>query len=94
MVRAFSAVPELLRALREHGLKISIASSAKKEKLEVYLRIAETSGLIDEIVSSEDVSESKPARMSSMWRSSACMSRRRTRLAIHHTTRSLPASSG
>ncbi|MBT2794287.1 HAD family hydrolase [Paraburkholderia strydomiana] len=61
MVRPFSAVPELLRALRERGLKIAIASSAKKEELEVYIGIAGVGELIDERVSSEDVGESKPA---------------------------------
>jgi len=61
MVRPFSAVPELLRALRERGLKIAIASSAKKEELEVYIGIAGVEQLIDERVSSEDVGESKPA---------------------------------
>jgi beta-phosphoglucomutase-like phosphatase (HAD superfamily) len=61
MVRAFSAVPELLCALRERGLKLAVASSAKKDELQAYLEIAEISGLIDELVSSEDVSESKPA---------------------------------
>jgi phosphoglycolate phosphatase-like HAD superfamily hydrolase len=61
MVRPFSAVPELLRALCERGLKIAIASSAKKEELEVYIGIAGVGELIDERVSAEDVGESKPA---------------------------------
>ncbi|MBT2794589.1 HAD family hydrolase [Paraburkholderia strydomiana] len=61
MVRPFSAVPELLGTLRERGLKIAIASSAKKEELEVYIGIAGVGELIDERVSSEDVGESKPA---------------------------------
>jgi HAD superfamily hydrolase (TIGR01509 family) len=61
MVRSFSAVPDLIHVLRKRGLKIAIASSAKKEELEVYLRIAEIAGLVDVTISSEDVSESKPA---------------------------------
>lgn len=61
MVRSFSAVPDLMRALRKRGRKVAIASSAKKEELEAYLRIAEIAGLVDVKISSEDVSESKPA---------------------------------
>jgi HAD superfamily hydrolase (TIGR01509 family) len=61
MVRSFSAVPDLIHVLRKRGLKIAIASSAKKEELEVYLRIAEIARLVDVTISSEDVSESKPA---------------------------------
>src|ERR1700710_3006565 len=40
MVRPFSAVPELLRRVREAGLKVAVASSAKKSELDVYLEIA------------------------------------------------------
>lgn len=61
MVHAFSAVPDLVRTLRERGLKIAVASSAKKEELEVYLRIAEIDAMVDVKISSDDVSESKPA---------------------------------
>jgi len=61
MIRPFAAVPELMRALRERGLKIAIASSAKKDELEVYIGIAGVGELIDAKVSSEDVGESKPA---------------------------------
>src|SRR5690349_14811441 len=61
LVRPFSAVPDLLRRSRDAGLRIAIASSAKKDELEKYLDIARIQKLIDEIVSSEDVEESKPA---------------------------------
>jgi HAD superfamily hydrolase (TIGR01549 family) len=61
LVRPFSAVPDLLQRSRNAGLRISIASSAKKDELEKYLDIAGIKKLIDEIVSSEDVEESKPA---------------------------------
>jgi beta-phosphoglucomutase-like phosphatase (HAD superfamily) len=53
-------VPDLLQRTREAGLRIAIASSAKDE-LEKYLDIAGVKKLIDEMVSSEDVEESKPA---------------------------------
>jgi HAD superfamily hydrolase (TIGR01509 family) len=61
MVRPFSAVPDLMNALRQRGLKIAIASSAKKDALQAYLRIAAIGELVDETVSSADVDESKPA---------------------------------
>ncbi|SAK73248.1 HAD family hydrolase [Caballeronia pedi] len=61
MVRPFAAVPELLKKLREAGVKLAVASSAKKDELEVYLKIAAIADLLDVTVSSEDVEQSKPA---------------------------------
>jgi phosphoglycolate phosphatase-like HAD superfamily hydrolase len=61
LVQPFSAVPNLLQRSRNAGLRIAIASSAKKDELEKYLDIARVRRLIDETVSSEDVDESKPA---------------------------------
>jgi len=40
LVRPFSAVPELLRCVREAGLKVAVASSAKESELGVYFDIA------------------------------------------------------
>lgn len=61
LVRPFSAVPELLKRSRDAGLQIAIASSAKRNELEKYLEIAGVRTMVDAIVSSEDVDESKPA---------------------------------
>jgi phosphoglycolate phosphatase-like HAD superfamily hydrolase len=61
LVRPFSAVPDLLRRVRDAGLQIAIASSAKKDELEKYLDIAHITGLVDLKTSSDDVEESKPA---------------------------------
>jgi phosphoglycolate phosphatase-like HAD superfamily hydrolase len=61
LVRPFSAVPELFRRVREAGLKIAVASSAKASELDVYLAIAGIADLIDAATSSEDVGQSKPA---------------------------------
>ena len=47
LVRPFSAVPELLRRVREAGLKVAVASSAKKSELAVYLDIACIKDLLD-----------------------------------------------
>lgn len=61
MVRPFSAVPELLQRVRDAGLKVAVASSAKKEELDIYLDIAKISGLVDESTCSSDADKSKPA---------------------------------
>src|SRR3569833_1719649 len=37
LVRPFTAMPELLQLCRDAGLRIAIASSAKKDELEKYL---------------------------------------------------------
>ena len=52
LVRPFSAVPELLRRVHEAGLKVAVASSAKKSELEVYLDIACIKDLVDVATSS------------------------------------------
>jgi HAD superfamily hydrolase (TIGR01549 family) len=61
LVRPFSAVPNLLRRVREAGLQIAIASSAKKDEVDKYLDIARIVDLVDLATSSDDVDESKPA---------------------------------
>jgi HAD superfamily hydrolase (TIGR01509 family) len=61
MVRPFSAVPDLLRRVRDAGIKVAIASSAKEDELDTYLEIAGITKLVDEITSSTDAAESKPA---------------------------------
>ena len=61
LVRPFSAVPKLLQRAREAGLRVAVASSAKKDELEKYLDIAGISDLVDVTTSSDDVEELKPA---------------------------------
>jgi HAD superfamily hydrolase (TIGR01549 family) len=61
LVRPFSAVPDLLRRVREAGLQIAIASSAKKDEVDKYLDIARIVDLVHLTTSSDDVDESKPA---------------------------------
>ena len=56
-----SAVPELLRRVRDAGLKVAVASSAKASELEVYLEIARARDLVDIAISSQDAEQSKPA---------------------------------
>ena len=61
LVRPFSAVPDLLRRVRDAGLRIAIGSSAKKDELDEYLDIARIADLVEVKASSEDAKESKPA---------------------------------
>lgn len=61
LVRPFSAVPDLLRRVRDAGLRIAVASSAKKVEVEKYLEIAGITDLVELTTSSDDVEESKPA---------------------------------
>jgi phosphoglycolate phosphatase-like HAD superfamily hydrolase len=61
LVRPFSAVPDLLRRVRDAGVRIAIGSSAKKDELEKYLEIAGIADLVEVTASSEDAEESKPA---------------------------------
>jgi HAD superfamily hydrolase (TIGR01509 family) len=61
LVRPFSTVPDLLRRVRDAGVGIAVASSAKKDELETYLDIAGIADLVDVTTSSDDVEESKPA---------------------------------
>jgi HAD superfamily hydrolase (TIGR01549 family) len=61
LVRPFSAVPDLLRRVRDAGLKVAIASSAKEDEIDKYLDIARITDLVDLTTSSDDVKESKPA---------------------------------
>jgi HAD superfamily hydrolase (TIGR01509 family) len=60
MVRPFSAVPELLRRVRNAGVTVAVASSAKKSELDIYLEIAGVKELVDMTTSSEDAEQSKP----------------------------------
>jgi beta-phosphoglucomutase-like phosphatase (HAD superfamily) len=61
LVRPFAAVPELLRRVREAGLKVAVGSSSKQEELETYLDIAGVADLVEAKVSKDDVEQSKPA---------------------------------
>jgi phosphoglycolate phosphatase-like HAD superfamily hydrolase len=51
----------MLRRVRHGGLRIAIASSAKKDELAKYLDIAGIADLVDVTTCSDDVEESKPA---------------------------------
>jgi len=59
-VRAFPAVRQLLQRLRDDGVRIVLASSAKADELEVYKKLIGSEGLLDAETSSDDAEKSKP----------------------------------
>jgi phosphoglycolate phosphatase-like HAD superfamily hydrolase len=61
LVRPFSAVPHLLRQVTNAGVRIAVASSAKKDELDKYLDIARIADLVEVTTSSDDVEQSKPS---------------------------------
>src|ERR1700754_741392 len=48
LVRPFSAVPDLLRRVRDAGIRVAVASSAKKAELGKYLDIAHIADLVED----------------------------------------------
>lgn len=59
-LKAFPQVPELLERMRNSGLELFIASSAKQDELAKLLEIAGATGFIEEETSSDDAQHSKP----------------------------------
>ena len=59
-LKAFPATRELLLKMRERGLKLAVATSAKEDELKPLLKIAGAADLIEEKTSSDDAENSKP----------------------------------
>ena len=59
-VRAFGSVRELFQKIKDDGLRLALASSAKQDELAVYKRIADIEDLVEEETSSDDADKSKP----------------------------------
>ena len=59
-LHAFPKTRELLTKIRHSGLALAVASSAKKEELEPFLRLANVLDLIEGATSSADAESSKP----------------------------------
>ena len=58
--RAFPKVRELFLALRDRGLKLALASSAKKDEIEHYKKLARIEDLVEAETSADDAKRSKP----------------------------------
>ena len=59
-VKPFPKVRELLSHMKESGIRVSIASSAGKEQLEAYLKIANIEDIVEESSSADDAERAKP----------------------------------
>jgi HAD superfamily hydrolase (TIGR01549 family) len=59
-VRAFPQVRELFERIRQDGLRIALASSAKEDELKTYKEIARITDLVEEETSADDADKSKP----------------------------------
>lgn len=59
-VKPFPRVRELLQRVKKDGKQIALASSAKKDEIEIYKRIAHIEDLVEEQTSSDDAERSKP----------------------------------
>ena len=59
-MKPFPGVRELFERIKADGLRIALASSAKKEELERYKEIAGIADLVDAETSSDDAEKSKP----------------------------------
>lgn len=59
-LKAFPSTRELLQRMRDEGLKLVVASSAKEDELNPLLKIAGAADLVEEKTSSDDAENSKP----------------------------------
>lgn len=59
-LQPFPGARRLIEVMREHGLKIAIASSAEKDELQSLLQVVGATDLIEEETSSADTKQSKP----------------------------------
>ena len=59
-VRAFPRVRELFQRIKDDGLRLALASSAKQDELAAYKKIARIEDLVEEETSADDADKSKP----------------------------------
>jgi HAD superfamily hydrolase (TIGR01549 family) len=59
-VKSFPAVRELFQRVKDEGLQIALASSAKGDELQTYKKLARIEDLVEEETSSDDAEKSKP----------------------------------
>jgi HAD superfamily hydrolase (TIGR01509 family) len=59
-VKPFSRVRELMQRMKQAGIKVALASSAKRDELDAYKKIANIEDLVDENTSADDADRAKP----------------------------------
>jgi HAD superfamily hydrolase (TIGR01509 family) len=60
LVQPFPKVRELFLHLKQSGIRAALASSANKDDLDIYKKIANIADVIDESTSADDTDRSKP----------------------------------
>jgi HAD superfamily hydrolase (TIGR01509 family) len=59
-VKPFAGVRDLMQRMKTEGIRVSIASSAEREQLETYLKLANIEDLVEESSTADDAKRSKP----------------------------------
>ena len=59
-IRPFSLVRELFERIRQDGMKITLASSAKEDEVAEYKKLLQITDLVDEATSADDAEQTKP----------------------------------
>jgi len=59
-VKPFPSVRELVQRMKAADLRFALSSSANKDELEVYKKIANISDLVEEDISADDANRAKP----------------------------------
>jgi phosphoglycolate phosphatase-like HAD superfamily hydrolase len=60
-IRPLSCVPDLFQRIRDEGLRITLASSAKANELAEYVKLAGIGDFVEKETSKDEVEESKPS---------------------------------
>lgn len=60
-VRPLPAASDLIEMLHAKGIKVVLASSAKKKEVEHYIELLKVKPFVDSTISADDVANSKPA---------------------------------
>jgi HAD superfamily hydrolase (TIGR01509 family) len=61
LIRPLSCVPELMQRVTDAGLRIALASSAKKDEVAAYVKLTDIRRFVREESSNDDVDDSKPS---------------------------------
>lgn len=60
-IRPLSLVRELFQRIRQDGMKITLASSAKQDEVAEYKKLLDITDLVDEATSADDAEQTKPS---------------------------------
>jgi HAD superfamily hydrolase (TIGR01549 family) len=60
LIKPLSMVPELFQRIREEGVRVVLASSAKQDEVDVYEKLLGIEKLVEHDTSSDDAERSKP----------------------------------